>query len=218
MFNLEQAIAEWRQQMLAAGIKSPAPLEELESHLRQEIERQMRVGTNQRDAFEIAAQQIGEAKQIKMEFRKADAENWHSPLTWTTWGLFVISFFLPSCGDLWGWQCAVLSVTSVSWPNFFTTFGNIYFASLTLANLLMIASPFLLWHFSRKTGSLKWLGCSSLVAMALVWSYVLLAATHGSAKDFKIGCYIWAFSFLPLCLSIFKIHGGLTRATKTKYV
>ena len=40
MFDLEKAIANWRKQMLAAGIKMPAPLEELEIHLREEIEQQ----------------------------------------------------------------------------------------------------------------------------------------------------------------------------------
>jgi hypothetical protein len=39
MFELEQAITGWRRQMLAAGIKTPVPLEELEIHLRDEIER-----------------------------------------------------------------------------------------------------------------------------------------------------------------------------------
>jgi|SRR5437867_1623996 len=31
---LEKAIAEWRRQMLAAGVKTPVPLDELGSHLR----------------------------------------------------------------------------------------------------------------------------------------------------------------------------------------
>ncbi len=31
MFDLENAIADWRRQMLAAGIQTPVPLEELES-------------------------------------------------------------------------------------------------------------------------------------------------------------------------------------------
>ena len=44
MFDLEKAIADWRRQMLAAGIKTPVPLEELESHLREEIEQQMKSG------------------------------------------------------------------------------------------------------------------------------------------------------------------------------
>ena len=41
MFNLETAVAEWRQELLAAGIKAPEPLEELESHLREEIDGQL---------------------------------------------------------------------------------------------------------------------------------------------------------------------------------
>ena len=38
MLNLEQKISEWRKQMLAVGIQAPVPLEELEIHLREEIE------------------------------------------------------------------------------------------------------------------------------------------------------------------------------------
>ena len=37
MSDLEQSIAEWRKQMLAAGIETPVPLEELEIHLREDI-------------------------------------------------------------------------------------------------------------------------------------------------------------------------------------
>ena len=54
MFDLEQAIAEWREQMFAAGIKSPVPLEELEIHLREEIERQMKSGLSEQNAFDFA--------------------------------------------------------------------------------------------------------------------------------------------------------------------
>lgn len=73
MFDLEQSIAEWRRQMLAAGIKTPAPLEELESHLREEIERQMRLGADKRQAFESAGGHIGEVKALDTEFKKVNA-------------------------------------------------------------------------------------------------------------------------------------------------
>lgn len=72
MFNLEQAILEWRRQMLSAGIKSPVPLEELESHLREEVERQMRTGMEAERAFEFSVGQIGGAQRIKMEFTKIE--------------------------------------------------------------------------------------------------------------------------------------------------
>lgn len=70
MFDLEQSISKWRQQMLAAGIKSPVPLEELESHLREDIEQQVRAGADEARAFEIAAQRIGSPAPLKKEFMK----------------------------------------------------------------------------------------------------------------------------------------------------
>lgn len=70
MFDLEKSIAGWRRQMLAAGIKSPAPMEELEAHLREEIERQIRSGSGVREAFEISARQIGCPDTLKAEFEK----------------------------------------------------------------------------------------------------------------------------------------------------
>jgi hypothetical protein len=70
MFDLEQAISEWRTQMQAAGIKMPVPLEELEIHLREGIERQMRSGLSAQQAFGIAARKIGQAPELKREFKK----------------------------------------------------------------------------------------------------------------------------------------------------
>ena len=71
MFDLEKSIADWRQQMLAAGIKTPVPLEELESHLREEIEQQMKSGLGGLEAFNSAVQKIGQARALKLEFKKA---------------------------------------------------------------------------------------------------------------------------------------------------
>jgi hypothetical protein len=71
MFNLETAIAEWRRQMMAAGIESREVLDELECHLRDDIEQQLRLGTEQCKAFESAAARIGEARSLRHEFEKA---------------------------------------------------------------------------------------------------------------------------------------------------
>jgi hypothetical protein len=72
MFNLEQAISEWRQEMLAAGIKTPVPLEELEAHLREDIEQQMKSSLDAQAAFEISIRQIGQPERLKREFRKSE--------------------------------------------------------------------------------------------------------------------------------------------------
>jgi len=70
MFDLDTAIMEWRQQMLDAGIKTPVPLEEIEGHLREDIEQQIQSGANAQQAFEDAIQRIGQAGVLKSEFTK----------------------------------------------------------------------------------------------------------------------------------------------------
>src|SRR6267143_5316980 len=70
MFNLNEKIAEWRRQMLAAGIESPVPLNELENHLRDDVEQQMRSGLSAQQAFEAAVQGIGQADVLECEFDK----------------------------------------------------------------------------------------------------------------------------------------------------
>src|ERR1035437_3764574 len=172
MFDLEKSITDWRQQMLAAGIKTPVPLEELEIHLREEIERQVQSGANEQQAFETAPASIGQTKLLKMEFEKIDAENWNRPLAWSAWALFVISFFLPALGDnAPGWKCAGISATAISWPDFWHNWMDIHLASLTLANLLMIVSPLWLARFSQNSHFIKWLRGLSFAALVLVWSF-----------------------------------------------
>jgi hypothetical protein len=70
MPDLDAKIAEWRSRMAAGGIQTPAVLDELESHLREEIERQMRLGIDELKAFDIAVQKIGGSDLLKAEFAK----------------------------------------------------------------------------------------------------------------------------------------------------
>jgi hypothetical protein len=72
MFEFEKSVGAWRQQMLAAGIQTPAPLEELEIHLREEIERQVKSGLNEQKAFEISVRLVGQPKMLKSEFKKSE--------------------------------------------------------------------------------------------------------------------------------------------------
>ena len=85
MFDLEQSIAAWRQQMLAAGIKTPVPLDELESHLRDDVEQQMQSGLNATQAFANSVRRLGHAGKLKSEFKKTCGANgrawlWIGPL------------------------------------------------------------------------------------------------------------------------------------------
>ncbi len=70
MFDLEQSIGIWRRQMLTAGITAPVPLEELEIHLREEIERQTKSGLSEANAFAVAIREIGQGHALHNEFTK----------------------------------------------------------------------------------------------------------------------------------------------------
>ena len=70
-FNLEKAIAEWRRQMAAGGINSPAALDELETHLREECDQLTRSGRDPAAAFEVAVAKIGKAGALNAEFKAA---------------------------------------------------------------------------------------------------------------------------------------------------
>jgi hypothetical protein len=109
MFDLNQAIGEWRQQMLAAGIQTPVPLEELEIHLREEVEQRMKSGTGEQEAFAMASALIGQPEPLKSEFKKAGGifENGimkkfkpviyiavaHYALWWILWGILHLPHF-----------------------------------------------------------------------------------------------------------------------------
>lgn len=77
--------------MLAAGINMPVPLEELESHLREEIERQMGLGRDEKEAFEISAAHIGKPVELKNEFKKEERKLMKKALIVLV-GIFMILF------------------------------------------------------------------------------------------------------------------------------
>lgn len=76
MFNLEQSIARWRSEMFTAGLRDSNALDELESHLRDDIEQQTRGGHSVEDAFTLAVRQIGRAAPLRTEFARTGETLW----------------------------------------------------------------------------------------------------------------------------------------------
>jgi hypothetical protein len=70
MRDLESQIASWRRGLRASGIESSGTLDELEDHLRDDIERRMRLGTEAQRAFAMATHNIGKPQTIRREFQK----------------------------------------------------------------------------------------------------------------------------------------------------
>ena len=130
MFNLDQAINEWRQQMERGGVKTPVVLDELESHLREEVEQQMRSGTTSERAFEAAVKKIGPASALKNEFKESSVTGVLErvmiaiAVLFVAFGVFLstvtIFFCYSSVGErLTGFTAMGLTiVTACVWPAF----------------------------------------------------------------------------------------------------
>jgi hypothetical protein len=116
------------------------------------------------------------------------------------WAIFIVSFFLPAFDQMPGWKAALLP--PLFWPQAIQ--GNllaIHYLLLTFANLLMIVSPFFIAWGARDGRFVKWLRGLSLGATVLVWLFLVrLIAAHNGA-DLRIGCYLWAASFVLLFLA-----------------
>ena len=70
MFDLEKAIVDWRSQLASGGIHSTDVLDELESHLREEVRAMTAGGKPEAEAFEAAVTRLGSAKSMRAEFAK----------------------------------------------------------------------------------------------------------------------------------------------------
>jgi hypothetical protein len=76
MFNPDKAISDWRLRMVTAGVRNRSVLDELESHLREDMARQTQSGIGGEEAFEAAARRIGEARALKAEFAKTGRQRY----------------------------------------------------------------------------------------------------------------------------------------------
>lgn len=84
VFDLETAIEQWRQKMRADGFKCSESLDELETHLLEEMEQQMSFGLAEQPAFERAFQRLGGGEDLVAEFNKVEGfkkmQNMNAPI------------------------------------------------------------------------------------------------------------------------------------------
>lgn len=201
--HLNAALEGWRRE-LAAQARLPADVRrELEAHLQDCMAGFRRGGLSGPEAFRLARKRVGELPQVGEEFGKMmkTTPYRNQPLVFIAWAMFIVSFFLPAYTTMHGWRCAILQ--DLYWPNTLRGDGvAIHYQLLTLANLLMLASPLLLRRFSQNARQLKWLHHATLAMVILVWAFVAQLVVHQEGAGLKMGCYIWSCSFVLLYGSV----------------
>src|SRR5687768_7417470 len=76
MADLEERIAAWRKELSSAMEDRPDVVDELEDHLRQEIETLTRAGKAPGEAWDAAIERLGDARRLAREFSKSPRAAW----------------------------------------------------------------------------------------------------------------------------------------------
>jgi hypothetical protein len=120
MFTVEQAVENWKNDLRQKQTLMETDIEELESHLREEMERLGPLGLTEEEAFVIAVRRIGDTTQMASEFAKVNtAAIWKTRFFWMIAGIFVLwlitsfssfvsrlSFFTEAYFHWFGWYGA----------------------------------------------------------------------------------------------------------------
>jgi hypothetical protein len=76
MHNLERRIAEWRKTLATEPNITRQMLDELETHLRENVDDLLRTGLSEPEAFDRAANQLGATSALAAEFGKVHGATW----------------------------------------------------------------------------------------------------------------------------------------------
>lgn len=205
MFNLDLAILEWREQMLAAGIKTPVPLEELESHLREDMERGVKSGADAQEAFDAAVQRIGQAHALEAEFAKVGvvlSDREHEVIRMIGAGLMAL-FYLAGAAWLFNlipWLGPMALHERLVGASAWFLFPMVWSWSFTYQYLPVIPVSALgkrvaVWLVSAVLGTV----CTVLLVQFMP------ATGDGGIQSPYLGAFVWAF--LPMVVGVSLIVG-----------
>jgi hypothetical protein len=94
-FDLSIAIQNWSRELAAEPDLTPEVCRELETHLRDTVAELQRRGLNDQESFWLARKRIGQPKELREEFVKANPERvWRERMLWIFVGLLAMRFWL----------------------------------------------------------------------------------------------------------------------------
>lgn len=195
MFDIEKAIADWRREMRGAGIKSPVPLEELESHLRDEMERLLGSGLNEQQAFETAARTMGGPGALIKEFTKNERKLTNMKRTW----IILASLFGTAFGG------ALVLPALAAWYRHGVLHLGPLLMGVTVALVSAAVTLYAAWALRGAAGR-KWATAFAILALAFYTTPLVQSFFVGNADrtDWTV-CILLAagaVAFYGLCLSL----------------
>ncbi len=111
-FNLDHAVAAWRDELARQPGLTPADLRELEAHLRDGFAELRKLGLRDDEAFLVACHRVGPPRPVAVEYAKAAPRRLWSPrVFWMAFGALLIQLWQATLGL---WTSALLLNPSVA--------------------------------------------------------------------------------------------------------
>jgi hypothetical protein len=123
MFDLSKSTADWLGDLRQSGALEEADLEELGSHLNDEMEQLMDKGLSEREAFWVATSRVGSREELSEEYAKANSRAvWRHRFLWMAVGAFAY-FVLSGMIGLLSDMIAATTELSGFFPHSVNVFG-----------------------------------------------------------------------------------------------
>lgn len=134
MYNLELAIENWRNELLAQESILSENIEELEDHLRMSISQLVKHGLSEDEAFLIATKRIGASSNLKIEFGKINSiVLWIQRLRWMVLGVLLFQ----ACSGMWTLFAKVTSEYLLVFSKSAMTSGVVFIVFSTLLPIIV---------------------------------------------------------------------------------
>jgi hypothetical protein len=177
MFDLEKQVRLWRHHIQSRGTMHEADVEELENHLKDQIDELKTRGLSDEEAFLIGVKRLGRADTLSKEFSKVNTENlWKQLMIVPQHRTFKeIGFIIVLC---------LLGGTLAKVPELFgyhISKGSeiFYFKNLSFF-ILPFISIYFIWKSSTRPGPAVWTILVFLISAILVNSYPSFKPFHNA--------------------------------------
>ena len=91
MFGIEKSIADWKTQLTQRQTMTPSDVDEMEMHLRDEMDHLQKAGLTAEESFLVACRRIGDCDQVAGEFAKINGNVvWKNRFFWMIIGVLTM--------------------------------------------------------------------------------------------------------------------------------
>ncbi|MCA9074647.1 MAG: hypothetical protein KDA93_06420 [Planctomycetaceae bacterium] len=211
MFDLETAIADWKQSLIAHEVLSADNIAELESHLRESVSSLESTGLVVEEAFFLAQRRIGQPSELKVEFAKEPSSTrWVRHGKWMCIGILGLVFVRHAWNFCFGiaWLTGIVSLFDPSTFGYLHNLTTVFWSWL----IVLIGIFVVLRHTSLVDRFAKWLAripkslrfgipiC--IIAVPSAFSYYSVSIIQ-DREDFALHSSIFAYEASTATLLLF---------------